>query len=380
MRKLFHFDSQALGNSLRGHSRDQRIAGVAAEAERIVEDGVAALSGEVGVAAACRAMGRSRATHYRRHRKSPAPVRPAPIPHRERRQPAALSAAERERVLEVLHSPRFVDASPDQVWATLLDEGVYLASARTMYRLLAERGETGERRRQATHPAHVKPELVASSVNTVWSWDITKLHGPKKWTYFYLYVIIDVYSRYVVGWMIADRESATLAEDLITASCVKQGVGREQLTINADRGTSMTSKTVALLLADLGVTRSHSRPRVSNDNPYSEAHFKTLKYRPDFPGVFDSLQAARSWCRDFFDHYNNTHRHSGIGLLTPATVHHGLAGEVHQARAAVLGAAYAAHPERFVRRPPVPPALPEPVWINRPVADEPTIQQDPAAG
>lgn len=215
-------------------------------------------------------MGRSRATHYRRHRRSPAPVRPAPIPHRARRQPAALSPAERERVLEVLHSPRFVDASPDQVWATLLDEGVYLASPRTMYRLLAERGETGERRRQATHPAHVKPELVADTVNAVWSWDVTKLHGPKKWTYFYLYVIIDVYSRYVVGWMIADRESAALAEDLITASCVKQGVGREQLTIHADRGTSMTSKTVALLLADLGVTRSHSRPRVSNDNPYSD--------------------------------------------------------------------------------------------------------------
>jgi len=199
------------------------------------------------VSEACRALGRARATHYRRHRKSPAPARPAPIPHRERRQPAALSADERARLVEVLHSERFVDASPDQVWATLLDEGVYLASPRTMYRVLAARGETGDRRRQATHPAHVKPELVAAKPNEVWSWDITKLRGPKKWSYFYLYVIIDVYSRYVVGWMVADRESAALAEDLITASCEKQAVNPDQLTIHADRGTSMTSKTVALL-------------------------------------------------------------------------------------------------------------------------------------
>lgn len=237
----------------------------------------------MSTASACTALGRARATHYRRHRKSPPPPRPAPIPHRQRRQPAALSPAERERLVEVLHSDRFVDAAPAQVWATLLDEGVYLASQRTMYRLLAERGETGDRRRQATHPAHVKPELVAEKPNSVWSWDITKLRGPKKWSYFYLYVILDVYSRYVVGWMVADCESAALAEDLITASCEKQRIDRSQLTIHADRGTSMTSKTVALLLADLGVTRSHSRPRVSNDNPYSEAQFKTLKYRPDYP-------------------------------------------------------------------------------------------------
>ncbi|WP_396230538.1 IS3 family transposase [Frankia sp. ACN1ag] len=335
-----------------------------------IEDGLTCLTGQVGVstAAACAALGRSRATHYRRHRKSPAPPRPAPIPHRARRQPAALSPAEREQLIEVLHSERFVDAAPAQVWATLLDEGVYLASQRTMYRLLAERGETGERRRQATHPAHVKPELVADKPNTVWSWDITKLRGPKKWSYFYLYVILDVYSRYVVGWMVADRESAALAEDLITASCEKQRIDRNRLTIHADRGTSMTSKTVALLLADLGVTRSHSRPRVSNDNPYSEAQFKTLKYRPDFPGSFDSIQTARSWCRTFFDHYNNDHRHSGIGLLTPAVVHHGQAPAVRRARAGVLDAAYAAHPERFVR-PPTPPAMPEPAWINRPQND-----------
>lgn len=324
--------------------------------------------------AACAALGRSRATHYRRHRKSPTPPRPAPIPHKARRQPSALTAEERARVLEVLRSERFVDASPDQVWAALLDEGIYLASPRTMYRLLAEHGETGERRRQATHPAHVKPELVADRPNTVWSWDITKLRGPKKWTYYYLYVVIDVYSRYVVGWMVAGAESAALADDLLRGSCEKQAVNPDQLTIHADRGTSMTSKTVALLLADLGVTRSHSRPRVSNDNPYSEAHFKTLKYRPDFPASFETLQAARAWCRGFFDHYNNQHRHSGIGLLTPAVVHHGQADTVRQARAGVLDAAYAAHPERFVRRPPTPPELPKPAWINRP-DDQDTDQQ-----
>ncbi|MBX6388756.1 MAG: IS3 family transposase, partial [Frankia sp.] len=292
----------------------------------MVEERLPELAGRIGVKAACAALGRSRATHYRRHRKSPAPARRAPIPHKERRQPAALSPAERARLVEVLHSERFVDAAPDQVWASLLDEGVYLASPRTMYRVLADLGETGERRRQATHPAHVKPELVAEKPNAVWSWDITKLRGPKKWSYFYLYVVIDVYSRYVVGWMVADTESAALAKDLITASCEKQRVEADQLTIHADRGTSMTSKTVALLLADLGVTRSHSRPRVSNDNPYSEAHFKTLKYRPDFPASFDTIQQARAWCRTFFHHYNNDHRHSGIGLLTPATVHHGQAG------------------------------------------------------
>ncbi|MCM3885203.1 IS3 family transposase [Frankia sp. R82] len=340
----------------------------------MTEEALDKLIPKVGAVAACRAVGRSRATHYRRHRKSPAPPRREPIPHKQRRQPAALTAAERARVLEVLRSQRFVDASPDQVWAALLDEGVYLASPRTMYRLLAEHGETGERRRQATHPAHVKPELAADTPNSVWSWDITKLHGPKKWTYYHLYVILDVYSRYVVGWMVAERESAALAEDLITATCAKQQVSPERLTIHADRGTSMTSKSVALLLADLGVTRSHSRPRVSNDNPYSEAQFKTLKYRPGYPGSFENLQAARAWCRRFFDHYNNHHRHSGIGMLTPTVVHHGQADSVRQARAQVLDAAYAAHPERFIRRPPTPPKLPAPAWINRPPNEE---QPDP---
>lgn len=332
----------------------------------MTEEAVAALTPEIGVAAACRAAGRSRAAHYRRHRKSPAPERPAPVPHRDRAQPRALSPAERERVLEVLHSPRFADASPAQVWATLLDEGVYLCSRRTMYRLLAERGESGERRAQAVHPAHVKPELVAAGPNRVWSWDITKLLGPKKWTYYYLYVILDVFSRYVVGWMLAERESGPLAEALIAETCEKQGVGRDQLTVHADRGSSMTSKPVAFLLADLGIIQSHSRPRVSNDNPYSESQFKTMKYRPDFPEKFENIEAGRAWCRGFFDYYNNEHRHSGLGLLTPAAVHHGQAEAVRAARAAVLDAVYAAHPERFVRRPPTPPKLPKPAWINPP--------------
>jgi putative transposase len=332
----------------------------------VTEEAVAVLVPEVGVTAACAAVGRSRAAHYRRHRKSPPPARPAPVGHRERAQPRALAPAERARVLEVLHDPRFADAAPAQVWATLLDEGVYLCSQRTMYRLLAEAGESGERRAQATHPAKVKPELVATGPNRVWSWDITKLLGPKKWTYYYLYVVLDVYSRYVVGWLLAERESSALAEALIAETCAKQGIGPDQLTVHADRGSSMTSKPVAFLLADLGVTQSHSRPRVSNDNPYSESQFKTLKYRPGFPGRFGSIEAARAHCREFFDYYNNDHRHSGLGLLTPSTVHHGQAEAVQAARAGVLDAVYAAHPERFVRRPPVPPRLPKPAWINPP--------------
>jgi putative transposase len=327
---------------------------------------VAELAPEVGVVAACKAVGRSRAGYYRRHRVSPAPPRPAPIPQAQRVQPRALSPAERDRVLAVLHEPRFVDASPAQVWATLLDEGVYLCSQRTMYRLLAARGESGERRAQAAHPAHVKPELLAARPNEVWSWDITKLLGPKKWTYYYLYVILDVYSRYVVGWTLAERESGTLAEALIAATCAKQNITRDQLAVHADRGSSMTSKPVAFLLADLGIVQSHSRPRTSNDNPYSESQFKTMKYRPDFPGRFDSIETARAYCHQFFDYYNNEHRHSGLGLLTPATVHYGQVDVIHRARAAVLDAAYAAHPDRFIRRPPTPPRLPEPAWINQP--------------
>jgi putative transposase len=268
--------------------------------------------------------------------------------------------------VDVLHSERFADAAPAEAWATLLDEGTYLASVSTFYRVLRERGEVRERRRQATHPATVKPELMASAPNQVWSWDITKLHGPAKWTYYYLYVILDIFSRYVTGWMVATRESAALAERLISETCAKQQINAGQLAIHADRGSSMTSKPVAFLLADLGITQSHSRPHVSNDNPFSESHFKTMKYRPAFPGKFGSIQDARAHCQVFFPWYNNQHRHTGLGLHTPADIHYGRAGAVQDTRAGVLATAYASHPERFVSRPPAPPKLPAAAWINRP--------------
>ncbi len=270
-------------------------------------------------------------------------------------------------MLEQLHGDRFVDASPAQVYATLLDEGTYLASERTMYRLLAaEHGGVRERRDQLTHPPYARPELLASRPNEVWSWDVTKLLGPAKWTYFYLYVMLDIFSRYVVGWTVQHRETATLAERLIAETVAKQQIARDRLTIHADRGSAMRSKPVAFLLADLGVTKTHSRPYTSTDNPYSEAQFKTLKYRPGFPDRFHSILHARAFCREFFPWYNERHRHSGIGLMTPATVHHGHAKQLHAARRDVLAAAYAATPERFVRQPPRPPALPTGAWINKP--------------
>ena len=263
-------------------------------------EAITAMAPRIGTRAACRAAGVAQASWYRRHRASPAPARPAPVPHRDRAQPRALAPAERQAILDVLHAPRFADLAPGEVWAILLDEGVYLGSQSTFYRLLRRAGETRERRRQATHPAAVKPELLATGPNQVWSWDITKLHGPAKWTYYYLYVILDIYSRYAVGWMLAPRESAALAEKLVADTCAKQHIGRGQLTIHADRGSSMTSRPVAFLLADLGVTQSHSRPHVSDDNPYSEAQFKTLKYRPAFPGRFASIEASRAHCQQFF--------------------------------------------------------------------------------
>jgi putative transposase len=256
------------------------------------------------------------------------------------------------------------------VYAKLLDDGIYLASTATMYRILRAEGEVSERRRQATHPAHVKPELVARGPNDVWSWDITKLLGPVKWTYYYLYVIIDIYSRYVPGWMLARAERAHLAERLLADTIAHQGVDRDSLTIHADRGPSMASKAVALLLGDLGVTKSHSRPHVSNDNPYSESQFKTLKYRPEFPNRFGSFEDAQSFTRRFFDWYNNEHRHSGIGFHTPTDVHYGRAEAIRAQRATVLDAAYRAHPERFVRKPPIPPPLPQTAWINKPQDEE----------
>lgn len=243
-------------------------------------------------------------------------------------------------MLDVLCSPRFVDETPAEVYATLLDEGMYLCSLRTMYRVLDEAGAAQkDRRNQRQHPRHEKPELLATGPNELWSWDITKLRGPAKWTYFYLYVILDVYSRYVVGWMVAHRETAKLAKKLIKESCRKQGVAPGELTVHADRGTSMTSKTVALLMADLGINKTHSRPHVSNDNPFSESQFKTLKYNPLFPGRFGCLEDARAFCGPFFDWYNDVHKHSGIALLTPADVHYGRAADRLRARQAVLDAA-----------------------------------------
>jgi len=327
----------------------------------VLEPAVAELAPVVGVKAACEALGRSRATFYR-HRcpRPPAPPRPR-APH-----PAALTPVERQGVLDVLHAERFCDQAPTQVWAVLLDEGVYLCSVPSMYRILRDEGEVRERRRLAHHPTTVKPELVARGPNQVWSWDITKLLGPVKWTYYYLYVILDVFSRYAVGWAVAPRETAALAEQLIAACIHEQAVPPGQLTVHADRGSSMTSKPVAHLLADLGVTRSHSRPHTSNDNPYSESHFKTLKYQPDFPARFGSRADAAAFCDRFFSHYNFEHRHSGIGLHTPADVHHGRAPAVRAHRQTVLNAAYAAHPERFVRHPPQAPKLPTVAWINQP--------------
>jgi putative transposase len=294
--------------------------------------------------------------------KPPAPRSAFPArPH-----PRALSAAERQAVLDVLHAPRFVDSAPAEVYATLLDEGTYLASERTMYRLLADRGESGERRRQLVHPAYTKPELLADGPNQVWSWDITKLLGPVTWSYYYLYVLLDIYSRYVTGWLLAECEQATLAERLIADTTAKQAIPAGQLTLHADRGTAMTSKPVAWLLADLGITRSHSRPHTSNDNPFSEAQFKTLKYRPDFPRRFANLDDARAFCHRFFAWYNTEHRHAGIGYCTPEAVHTGAAPGQHVARQQVLTTAYAAHPERFVQHHPVPPPLPTAAWINPP--------------
>lgn len=320
---------------------------------------------QVGMARVCEALGVSRASLYRRRR----PHRP---PHRT--TPArALSEPEREEVLQVLHSERFVDAPPAQVHAALLEEGRYLCSARTMYRLLAHSGEVRERRDQLQHPHYARPELVATAPKQVWSWDITKLKGPVKLLYFYLYVIVDIFSRYVVGWMIAQAENAGLAERLIEQSCFKQGIAPDQLTLHADRGSPMISKTVAELLAELGIDKSHGRPRVSNDNPFSEALFKTAKYRPAMPDRFADIRHAREVFRGVFHWYNNQHHHSGIAYLTPAVVHHDRADEVLDRRHRARMAAYLARPDRFVNGPPRREHLPSAVWINPP---EKTTRQD----
>jgi putative transposase len=277
-----------------------------------------------------------------------------------------LSDAERQRVLDVLHEERFMDKAPAEVYAKLLDEGVYHCSISTMYRILRSNKEVKERRNQLRHPEYKKPELIATAPNQVWSWDITKLKGPVKWTYFYLYVIIDIYSRCVVGWMVASRETGKLAKDLIKETCVRQGIAEDQLVIHSDRGTSMTSKVVALLLSDLGVTKSLNRPHVSNDNPFSESQFKTLKYRPTFPPRFGSIEDARACSQRLLEWYNKEHYHSGIALMTPATVHYGRAEDCNAGRQAILSLAYNQHPERFVNGQPKTIALPEEVWINKP--------------
>jgi putative transposase len=323
---------------------------------------VSELKKVTGVSWACRSLGIARASFYRFE--SPKPK--APLLAKRRKPERSLSESEWQHVLDVLHSKRFMDQPPAEVYATLLDEGIYLCSVRTMYRLLDAKGEVRERRPQRQHPKYAKPELLATRPNQLWSWDITKLLGPAKWTYYYLYVILDVFSRYVVGWMVAHRESAGLAKRLIRESCRKQAIVPEQLTIHADRGSSMKSKQVAMLLADLGVTKTHSRPHVSNDNPYSESQFKTLKSRPSFPRRFGSIQDARTLCQDFFTWYNTEHHHAGIGWLTPEMVHYGRAETALAARQKVLNQAYQIHPERFVKKPPVVDELPEAVWINPP--------------
>lgn len=316
-----------------------------------------------GITTACQALAVPRSWYYRQKAadglaQEKPELRPTPK--------HALSEAEKARIRTVLNSEQFVDQSPREVYATLLDEGVYLCHWRTMYRILVEHDEVRERRNQRQHPQNTKPQLVASGPNELWSWDITLLTGPARRLFYYLYVILDVYSRFVVGWMVAEGESSELAETVIAAACHKQNIRRDQLTLHADRGSAMRAKTVAQLLADLGVTKTHARPYTPNDNPYSEAQFKTMKYRPNYPDRFDSLDHARSWARAFFTWYNLKHHHTGLALMTPAVVHYGQADEVRAKRQRVLDAAYAAHPERFVKGHPIAPKAPDQVWINPP--------------
>jgi putative transposase len=325
------------------------------------------LSSSLATEPACRHLGVPRSSYYRAKRPKP---EPGPAKQRRRDSARALSQAERSEVRLLLNSDRFCDASPRQVYATLLDEGRYVCHWRTMYRVLEEHDEVRERRNQLRHPSYAKPELLATAANQLWSWDITKLRGPEKWTYYYLYVLLDVFSRYVVGWMIARQESSILAKELIETSCQRQGIDQNQLVLHSDRGPSMISKTVAQLLVDLGVEKSHSRPHVSNDNPYSEAQFKTMKYRGDYPDRFGSIEDARSWAREFFPWYNEEHHHTALGLMPPAVVHYGKAERVRAQRRQVLSAAYAEHPERFVRGLPSVAEVPAAVWINAPKSEQ----------
>ena len=337
---------------------------------------VTQLAPTVGIAAACDFLALPRAAFYRRHPVLGPLAAPVSEPAGRVAPARSLGAGERAAVLQALHEERFQDRSPAAVQATLLDEGKYLCSTRTMYRILRQEGQSRERRDQLVHPAYHKPELLATGPNQLWSWDITKLRGPVKWTYFYLYVILDVFSRYVTGWMIAYREGAELATHFIEEAIGKHQVPAGQLTIHADRGRVMKSKPVAFLMADLGVTKSHSRPYVSDDNPYSESHFRTLKYRPEFPDRFGCIQDSRAFCQQFFNWYNQEHRHSGIAMLTPAMGHFGETPTVLAKRQAVLDAAYQAHPDRFVKHPPKPLPLPSEVWINKPVPPGEKIEKE----
>jgi putative transposase len=326
--------------------------------------------------AGCAALGLPRATYYRLQ----AAVSREKTDFQSNTRPPetfprALSGSERAQVLDLLHQPEHVDLAVPQVWARTLDEGRYLCSMRTMYRILEANDEVRERRNQRRLPVYSKPELLATGPNQVWSWDITRLRGPRKWTFFQLYVVLDIFSRYAVGWMVAERESEKLATTLIEEAYAKQDVAPGQITLHSDRGNPMVSRSMALLLADLGITKSLSRPHVSDDNPFSEAQFKTLKYRPDFPDRFGSIEHAGDYCRRLFDWYHHQHRHSSLGWMTPADVHHGRVEILREQRAGALDAAYRLHPERFVRRPPTPPALPQAVWINRPVPAHTVIAQ-----
>jgi transposase InsO family protein len=325
----------------------------------------------LGAGAACRVLGlpRGASARHRAQMRGAAFVGPRPAPASRPRPVLALDAQENALLLATLNSERFADSAPAAVHATLLDEGLYLGSVRTMYRLLALHGSTLERRRQLTHPAYTKPELLAVAPNQVWSWDITKLKGPAKWTCFHLYVILDIFSRHVVGWLLAERESAELAEQLIADSVSRHDVERGMLTLHADRGAAMRSKPVAALLVDLDIAKSHSRPHVSDDNPYSESQFKTMKYRPDFPARFGCIEDARLHCQAFFAWYNNEHRHSGIGYMTPQAVHYGHAMALRGARQVTLDAAFAASPRRFKGRRPHPASLPSAAWINPPPSE-----------
>ena len=332
------------------------------------------LGQEIGITKACQVLVVPRSRVYRARAAHTETSRPVikPKPH-----PRSLRQDEKIQVRQILNSERFQDLAPREVYATLLDEGIYHCSWRTMYRILEEHDEIRERRNQLTHPNYKKPELLATGPRQVWSWDITKLLGPEKWTYYYLYVILDIYSRYVVGWMIASKETAVLAQELIQKTCEKQNIQKDQLIIHADRGSPMIAKTMALLMADLGVTKSHSRPHVSDDNPFSEAQFRTMKYRPDYPKRFGSQPDARLWARHFFEWYNNEHHHSSIGLMTPAEVHYGQAKEITHRRQIVLQEAYDKTPERFVKGIPKAPQLPDRVWINPPKKATPQSSEDP---